>query len=300
MQKFRTTLTIFIIIAFHTNSFSNSTKKLNFEKTQKQFIKQLFLNKEYFNSIAETRRLLNYTNIKYQHDFLYFINVNYFLGNQYKTVIFHTNENYNLINNHFASKLLYATSLQKLGHPIKAYEFLNSIAGTKLTKLEQEELFFRKIEIELQLQNFKNAYILSKEFSQNNISNKNILNLSIMLSKYTEIKKRSTAIATTLSAIFPGAGQLYCNRYSAALISFATVAAASASAYYFYKKENNSLAYTTGFFAVLFYTGNIYGAYNSAKSYNYSANSNFINNISNKYIETYNPVKYINKENIFK
>ena len=94
---------------------------------QKKFISELFENKMYFNCISETRRLIQYKkNIKNINDYYYFIASNYFLGKQYKSVI------YNIINNEKLLsekkfRVLLSQAYLKLGHYKESIRALDEI-----------------------------------------------------------------------------------------------------------------------------------------------------------------------------
>ena len=80
-------------------------------------------------------------------------------------------------------------------------------------------------------------------------------------------KKKSPTLAGILSAIVPGAGRVYAGRWFDGFMSFVMVYLTASSAIDASKRDNyfgKSFAYSM---AVIFYTGEIYGAYRSAKYY---------------------------------
>jgi putative component of membrane protein insertase Oxa1/YidC/SpoIIIJ protein YidD len=80
-------------------------------------------------------------------------------------------------------------------------------------------------------------------------------------------KKKSPTLAGILSAIVPGAGRVYAGRWFDGFMSFVMVYFTASSAIDASKRDNyfgKSFAYSM---AVIFYTGEIYGAYRSAKYY---------------------------------
>ena len=80
-------------------------------------------------------------------------------------------------------------------------------------------------------------------------------------------KKKSPIVAGILSAIVPGAGRVYAGRWFDGFMGFVMVYLTASSAIDASKRDNNlgkSFAYSM---AAIFYTGEIYGAYRSAKYY---------------------------------
>ena len=80
-------------------------------------------------------------------------------------------------------------------------------------------------------------------------------------------KKKSPIVAGILSAIVPGAGRVYAGRWFDGFMGFVMVYFTASSAIDASKRDNyfgESFAYSM---AVIFYTGEIYGAYRSAKYY---------------------------------
>ena len=79
-------------------------------------------------------------------------------------------------------------------------------------------------------------------------------------------KKKSPIVAGILS-IFPGAGRVYAGRWFDGFMGFVMVYFTASSAIDAYQRDNylgKSFAYSM---AAIFYTGEIYGAYRSAKYY---------------------------------
>jgi tetratricopeptide (TPR) repeat protein len=87
---------------------------------------------------------------------------------------------------------------------------------------------------------------------------------------------KSTALATSLSIIIPGAGKLYTKRWKDALYSFLFVSATSWLTYKSY--VNNGVNFSTvmlGSAALGLYSANIYGTYKSASKFNQKINQSF-------------------------
>ena len=87
------------------------------------------------------------------------------------------------------------------------------------------------------------------------------------ISSIRQIKKKSPTIAG-LSAVFPGMGFLYCERYQDALISFLLNTALILAAHESFDNGNPALGGAIAFVEAGFYAGNIYGSISSAHKFN--------------------------------
>ena len=95
------------------------------------------------------------------------------------------------------------------------------------------------------------------------------------------IKRKSPILAGTLSFLIPGLGKVYCNQYGDGIFSFMLINATGFLAYDAFR-ENNIRSIKGWFFAgisAIFYAGNIYGSYISAKIYNNQMEMNILNNL---------------------
>lgn len=107
--------------------------------------------------------------------------------------------------------------------------------------------------------------------------------LSKETGRYPDIPKKSPYLAGGLSAVLPGAGQLYVGRPMDAAASFllnglfiwATVDA--------FKKDNNVTGGILLFFESGWYLGNVYNAVSSAHKYNKKAEQDFLDGLQGQY-----------------
>jgi tetratricopeptide (TPR) repeat protein len=107
--------------------------------------------------------------------------------------------------------------------------------------------------------------------------------------RYPEIPKKSPVLAGGLSALLPGAGQLYINRPGDALISFllnGTFIWAAAEAF---RNDNDVTGGILLFFEAGWYTGNIYNAVSGAHKFNRRSEQQFMDNLKTKYSLSYFP-----------
>ncbi|MCP4134028.1 MAG: hypothetical protein GY754_23860 [bacterium] len=263
---------------------------LNPVAKQKRFVKELYLKKNYFDTIGETRRLMILD--RGNHYYSYFINSNYFLGAQYKTVVYNlTREEEGTVPGlGFKKNILVSQSFLKLGFYERSSRVLQDVDYSAIDPTARYELLVRKIEPYIYVDEYEQA-IKEIERSREFVPDKKKLaELDRCIKAHREMGCKYPALSVTLSVLIPGAGQIYSGRYLDGLFSFLGVALMAAGTWYFYDRNEKGLSYTAGFFTALFYAGNIYGAYNSASQRNIFARQGFRNGLLNRYIPRYRPL----------
>ncbi|MEO0075675.1 MAG: hypothetical protein ABIK31_06170, partial [candidate division WOR-3 bacterium] len=100
------------------------------------------------------------------------------------------------------------------------------------------------------------------------------------------IAKRNRSLATLLSAIIPGSGQIYAGRFGDGIYSFLTVIGSGLITKYYLKNDDSKIKFGIfSFLTLFFWSGNIYGANIAARDYNnfqLLKYQNEIDNIINK------------------
>jgi len=104
---------------------------------------------------------------------------------------------------------------------------------------------------------------------------------------YPGIPTKSPALAGGLSAILPGAGQLYVNRPGDALVSFLLNGAFIWATVEAFHHDNNVTGGILLFFESGWYLGNIYNAVNGANKYNRRMEKQFLDGVQDKYSVSY-------------
>ncbi len=289
------------LLALSAGVFPSAARADDFASRQKGFILDLFRQKEYFNCIAETRRLLAYESaIPRREEYLYFIEANYFLGGQYKSVIFHLAGGREAESLPAPELLLLSSSYARLG---MSGESEKSLAAADYGRLEEPwryELLVRRIELMLSGSRYRDAITELDRASESGIDKSLTGRLRIDLQKYTDIRRKSALGAAALSACVPGAGQAYAGRYAesaASLLSMAALLGGTALAFH---RGDRASGFTLAFFSALVYSGNIYGAWNSAENYNRIQDSRFRSGITARHIPPYDPVRYMDMEGMFR
>jgi tetratricopeptide (TPR) repeat protein len=88
------------------------------------------------------------------------------------------------------------------------------------------------------------------------------------LSDYRQLPRKSPPLSATLSAILPGAGQLYTEHPKQAAMAFALNAAFIYGAVEAWNHENYAVSAILSLFEIGWYGGNVYNAMNNAHKYN--------------------------------
>ncbi len=149
----------------------------------------------------------------------------------------------------------------------KAYSFLTlmhlKMAETDPDSLKRAEKYLQKVSLE-------------------NIDQSQKDKLKKALVEMDNLDKKSPAFAG-FASIIPGAGYMYCGRYKDGIVSFLFNTALMIAAYKAFDNDNYALAGAIGFVETGFYTGNIYGAMNSAHKYNRRKRNEYIKNIHPKF-----------------
>jgi hypothetical protein len=128
----------------------------------------------------------------------------------------------------------------------------------KQRQYKNAEELFTSIEPESERREIRSSihYMISKSRQGENLSSKNPF------------------IAGTLSAIVPGLGRAYCNRWGDAAFSFLAVGVTILPAIYFYE-EDRTFSIATGIAGLFFYGGNVYGSAQGAHNYNHNQHDEF-------------------------
>jgi len=109
------------------------------------------------------------------------------------------------------------------------------------------------------------------------------LQLSLSLDEYQQLPKKSPQLAGSLSALLPGAGQLYTERPLQAGIAFALNAAFIYGAIESWENENYATSGILSLFEIGWYGGNIYNAMNNAHKFNRRQGDHFLEQLQQRF-----------------
>ncbi len=110
------------------------------------------------------------------------------------------------------------------------------------------------------------------------------VSFSAELEQSDKLSRKSPTGAGILAAILPGAGHLYTERPTDALVAFLLNGAFIWGAIESFQHDNNVTGGILTFFELGWYTGNIYSAVSSAHKYNRSKQDDFIEKIKNNFM----------------
>ena len=106
--------------------------------------------------------------------------------------------------------------------------------------------------------------------------------LAERMTEYPLISKKSPALAGGLSAILPGAGQVYIERPKDAAVSFLLNGVFIWASVEAFRNKNEVTGGILLFFESGWYVGNIYNAVNGAQKYNRNAERTFLDTLSSR------------------
>lgn len=90
-----------------------------------------------------------------------------------------------------------------------------------------------------------------------------------------DLPGRSPLLGGVMSTLIPGLGQIYSGQVQDGLSSFSMVVAFGAASYLSFKEDAEVPGYVMGALALSFYMGNVYGGFDSARTYNRRAEEGF-------------------------
>lgn len=269
----------------------------NFITRQKQFIQTLFNRGDYFNCIAETRRLLAFSpDIQRRDAYLYFIEVNYYLGGQYRTVIGHLSAASGPAD--MPSRLLLARAYAADGRTADGLRVVQN-TDYHAAGAFSSDVLMRAVELHVLESHYDGALAELSRYEDATRFSADFAGIRLSLEGYKNIRTRSRTAAAAMSAMLPGVGQLWAGRPLDAIISLASVAALAAGSAVMFDRGRRQAGFTLGFFAALFYAGNIYGAYNAAAAWNAARETEFRGAVM-KHIPPYDPAKHLVYDELFK
>ncbi len=270
-----------------------------FTRRQKDFIRELYERKDYFTCIAETRRLLNGSSGLTNHkDYLYFIEANYFLAGQYRTVI----ENLKttpLERANLPHILLASMAYGKTGRCDAGLKILEAFDPSPLGRDERCRFLAVKSDLSIHAGLFERAHLEIQRGGEY-ASCARLAGLGEALGGYKDIPHRSPVLAAILSAILPGAGQAYAGRYADGAISFISITGLATGAFLCFHHRERALGATLSAAASLVYAGNVYGAYNAAAGYNSVEEDRFRARLIEHHVPRFNPMEGLDFERLMR
>lgn len=282
-----TILALVLIILPAAAGIASAAERGLVEK-QKIFIRSLFAQKRYFDVITETRRLMAFDpDAANGPDYAYFININFFMGKQYRSVVAGVSSLPG--RRDYRNCVLLSQAYLKLGMNERGLDEVARLRYDGMAPQQRYPLLARKAEAYLDcgLYNELADELRSAEESVPDPGRVRMFRTEV--DEYRRVRQKSVPLAVALSVLIPGAGQIYAGKWPLGVISFVGVAALAGGAYALYRHGNRDLAYTFIAFSSVFYLGNIYGAFNAAESANEDLRRGINGSLKQKFIPAFDP-----------
>jgi hypothetical protein len=254
---------------------------------QKIFIRDLYGQKRYFDAITETRRLMVFDPVGDGKDYSFFIDINYFLGGQYRSVVMNIASRPGPAD--YRNSILLSQSYLKLGMNDRGLEAVLGVRYGAVDGRYRYPLLARKAEAYLACGLYRE---LADEIraAESFIPEGGSLHLlQEEVDRYRQVPFKSVPLAVALSVFFPGAGQIYAGKWLQGVVSFIGIASLAGGAFLLHRQGNRNLSYAFVAFSSVLYLGTIYGAFNAAQTANEDLHRAFRGDIKKKCIPEYDP-----------
>jgi len=266
---------------------------------QKRFIRDLFSQKRYFDVISETRRLMALDPAGDERkDYSFFIDVNYFLGRQYRTVVMNITSRPGPLD--CRSGILLSQSYLRLGMNGRSLEAALRVRYDAVEGPGRYPLLARRAEAYLGCNMYRELLEEIRAAGQYIPDGARVGLLRDEVERFRLVPLKSVPLAVALSVLFPGAGQMYAGKWVHGVVSFIGVASLAGGACLLHRQGNRDLSYVFMAFTSVFYLGTIYSAYNAAQTANEDLHRSFGNGIREKCIPPYEPAEEVRDNRVFR
>jgi len=269
-------LTILLISPYlvHAQNFSDET-----------FADYLFQEGEYYRAVTEYYRILHSISDPAERSPLWRkIGLCYIHGEDFEGYISFHNKN----RHYFAGdSLLYAEMNLNLG---KSYYHLDrykqAINSLDSSRSSPNNHFFNDSQFLLgisysRIYDWQSSIMELQLINQSSSTSNKIIaeNMIRSFQNVPNLTHRNPTLAGGMSAILPGAGYAYCQRWGTAMASFIINGLLIWTITDALKNEQYGFASLTGFVGIGWYIGNIKGSVKTAKKYNSSVRDDYINSV---------------------
>ena len=274
-RKFRTILFLLLIPAIQLFSQNNHTNHL--------FADNLFEKGEYYRAITEYNRFL-FNNAQTSVDSLYAylqISKSYYFGQDYENAISSITTITSTLNekDKFLFDRYLALSYLKLGFPKSTILVLENNTDEPKSKLLLGIAHLYLCEWDSAIDIFTSLDNNSED--EISLSAKELISV---LKEGESSGKKKPIFSAVLSAIIPGSGYIYTEKYQTGISSFLVNVLLLGSSYELHKNGFKFTGSTASLISFGWHVGNIYGSFTSAIKYNEMKRENFLNDSCKKYI----------------
>jgi len=287
-------LILITLSLIETGIFSLSVTKKQY-LNQYGFAESLFQEKDYYRAMTEFQRSAFSSKEGFLKELGYLKSTeSFFLGNQYKLDLISSLKIKNPILLDYKNAQFFC-SYYKKNQLNLALNYLTLLKKNKKTS-NLNTINYQLLLLNLKQQIIKNKFSLlsknkallldySKKMKTEKIAYFQELNQVFLTNKINELfnKKdfnyKSPILGGFLSAILPGAGQAYANKWGDGIISFLFVSFLSSVSVIGFKQDEQVFGYSFATLATIFYIGNIYGGYRATYIYNQQIKNSLIKKV---------------------
>jgi len=303
MKCFKTILLFIVLLSFFQKTAVSQNKEIAINADmQYDYAQKCFEEKDYTTAIFEFKRFIHFFD-----DHKYVLKAEFQIGQafynlkEYKNAVMAFNK---IILADNADILILSEPDLSESFIVDAY-FMKSKALMLLEKFNASEVCMQNLLMVTDDQNVKDraysflallylkiaetnpdalkrAEKFVEEISQGNIEKPEKEKLKKLLDDMNNLETKNPTLAG-IASVIPGAGYMYCERYKDGMISFLFNTALIVAAYKAFDDGNYALGGAISFIETGFYTGNIYGAVNSAHKYNRRKRNEFIRNVHGQF-----------------
>jgi len=267
-------LILFYFLSISCNLFAGDFEKEYYRLREKEIAKfsfELFENGEYYRAITEAKRYISILPQGKNVEEMYkLIGDSYLMAKEWIEAINAYDEILNKFpNSKYSRQIIFnkAICLIKNKKYNEAEDLFQKIISDGNEEKKNEAIMW-KILLLIQQNRFEEIdKMLDDTLIKQKVTDK-IDNIKQIIKEKKEASYKSPKLACLMSAIIPGSGQIYNNRYKDGIYSFILNALFILGAYKAYADENYALAGILTIFELGWYTGNIYGVVSGAYKYN--------------------------------
>jgi len=206
---------------------------------QKVFIRELYLEKRYFDCISETGRLIaSFGPGSDTCIWRNFMTLNYYLGGQYGSAIYSAAAGDDSCRGFYQANLV-SRSYLLAGNGLSALQTMGPFSYDGLTDNEQVFLLARRAECYLHDHDLE---AMIREIDLVRKKTDDLLKLKDTAEEFMGSGTYWPSGAAVLSAVLPGLGQLYGGRYIDSALSLLSVVSLAAGTYYTHEKNKRGVS----------------------------------------------------------
>ena len=241
------------------------------EKEIRQFSGELFTAGEYYRAITEARRYLSlFPKEPRAGEMAKMIGDAYLLAHEWADAIVAYDEFLaQFPDSPLANEVIFyqAVALVKQGNAAEAERLFQLILG-RSDRTKRGEAARWEILLLIRQNRFDDAERLLRDRMLRPELEQSLIIIEELLAEKREARYKSPATAGLLSAVLPGSGQMYTERYQDGITSFLLNGLFIVGAWKAFDSENYALGAILTLFEIGWYGGNVYGAIGGAHKFN--------------------------------